>query len=172
MFFLFPLNHHSEWLNSNHRLDCNITEWTSFGPIIINHRVSFQFPLKHHFLKLQSPFWMLKSLKSEKQMLVSPFSQVFSMIFPCFFHVFPFFTMEFPWTPRRRQVYGIVCTQVLATAAVAALCCGPLQPAVMALAMRPGEVEKICRKWKGKLMKMGRFRIGLGWWKYGENWMW
>jgi hypothetical protein len=54
--------------------------------------------------------------------------------------------MEFPWTPRRRQVYGIVCTQVLATAAVAALCCGPLQPAVMALAMRPGELEKICRK--------------------------
>ncbi|CAL1170637.1 unnamed protein product [Cladocopium goreaui] len=34
-----------------------------------------------------------------------------------------------------QKVYGIVCTQVLATAAVAALCCGPLQPAVMALAM-------------------------------------
>ena len=165
MFVLFPLNHHSEWLNSNHRLDCNITEWTSFGPIIINHRVSYQFPLNHHFLKLQSPFWMLKSLKSEKNMLVSPFSHVFPMFFP-------FFTMEFPWTPRRRQVYGIVCTQVLATAAVAALCCGPLQPAVMALAMRPGELEKICRKWKGKWMKMGRFRMGLGWWKYGENWMW
>ena len=85
MFVLFPLNHHSEWLNSNHRLDCNITEWTSFGPIIINHRVSYQFLLNHHFLKLQSPFWMLKSLKSEKNMLVSPFSHVF----PCFSHFSP-----------------------------------------------------------------------------------
>lgn len=92
MFVLFPLNHHSEWLNSNHRLDCNITEWTSFGPIIINHRVSYQFPLNHHFLKLQSPFWMLKSLKSEKNMLVSPFSHVF----PMFFHVFPIFHHGIP----------------------------------------------------------------------------
>jgi len=30
-----------------------------------------------------------------------------------------------------KKVYGIVCTQVLTTAAVAALCCGPLQPSVM-----------------------------------------
>eukprot|EP00438_Fugacium_kawagutii_P021212 Skav201609 [mRNA] locus=scaffold152:1026609:1033838:+ [translate_table: standard] len=30
-----------------------------------------------------------------------------------------------------RKVYGIVCAQVLSTAAMAALCCGPLQPAVL-----------------------------------------
>ncbi|CAK9091552.1 unnamed protein product [Durusdinium trenchii] len=32
-----------------------------------------------------------------------------------------------------QKVYGIVCTQVLSTALVAALCCGPLQPAVLSL---------------------------------------
>ena len=49
-----------------------------------------------------------------------------------------------------KKVYGIVCTQVLSTVLVAALCSGPLQPAVVSL------VRDHSTAWRwGSLIAMG-----------------